>query len=374
MKRFTIIALVLGTLTTVAGAGKYHVYFGSGTTGVFRSILDQDTGELTEAKLVAKATRSGFVAIHPAGTHLYSIGKPDGGSGPRGGSVSAFKINPAAGDLEFLNTQPSQSIGPCYLSVDPSGRNVLVAHYRGGSCAALPLAKDGSLKPVSSFHQHTGSGMDPRRQAEPHPHAIVLDATGRHAFVPDLGLDQIRIYQLDPASGTLAPNDPPFTAVKPGGGPRHFAFHPSGKFAYANLELTSEVTAFNYDAKRGTLAEFQTLSTLPDGFSGKNANAGICTTPDVRFLYVSNRGHNSIAQYSIDPASGKLSALGYESTRNVVPQAIKLDPTGRCLIVTDKNSGDVDVFKVDPKTGTLVRTARTINVPKAGSIAFRPLD
>ena len=374
MKWFTIITLVLVALETAAGAGKYHVYFGSGTTGIFRSVLDPDTGELTEAKLVAKATRSGFVAIHPDGTHLYSIGKPAGDSGPRSGSVCAFKVEPSTGDLEFLNTQLTQSIGPCYLVVDPAGRNVLVAHYRGGSCAALPLAKDGSLKPVSSFHQHTGSSVDLRRQDTPHPHAIVLDAAGLHAFVPDLGLDQIRIYRFDPSSGTLTPNAPPFAAVKSGGGPRHFAFHPSGKLAYANLELSSEVTAFRYDATRGTLAEFQTLSTLPDGFSGKNANAGLCVTPDGRFLYVSNRGHNSIAQFSIDPDSGELSPLGYESTQNVVPQAIKLDPTGRCLIVTDKNSGDVDVFKIDSKTGQLACTGHAINVPKAGSIAFRPLD
>lgn len=374
MKRFTIIALALGTLATAAEAEKHQVYFGSGTTGVFRSVLDSDTGALTEAKLVAKATRSGFVAIHPDGTHLYSIGKPAGDSGPRGGSVCAFKIDSATGDLAFLNTQPTQSMGPCYLVVDPEGRNVLVAHYRGGSCAALPLAKDGSLKPVSSFHQHTGSSVDPRRQTSPHPHAIVLDAAGRHAFVPDLGLDQILVYEFDAATGTLTPNESPFTAVKPGGGPRHFAFHPSGKFAYANLELSSEATAFHYDAEHGTLKEFQTLSTLPDGFSGKNATAGLCVTPDGRFLYVSNRGHNSIAQFSIDPNTGTLSPLGYESTRNVVPQAINIDPSGSVLIATDKNSGDVDVFKIDPKTGQLARAGRTLNVPKAGSIAFRPLD
>ena len=374
LRSLLVVASLSPLLPNPAGAEKLQVYFGSGTTGIFRSVLDLDTGKLTETKLAAEATRSGFVAIHPEGTHLYSIGKPLGDSGPRSGSVCAFKIDLATGDLEFLNSQPTQSIGPCYLTVDSVGRNVLVAHYRGGSCAALPLAKDGSLKPVSSFHQHTGSGMDPRRQATPHPHAIVLDAAGRHAFVPDLGLDQIRIYQFDPASGTLTPNKPPFVATKPGNGPRHFAFHPSGKLAYANLELTSEATAFRYDAEHGTLVAFQTLSTLPDGFTGKNANAGICVTPDGRFLYVSNRGHNSIAQFAIDPDSGKLSPLGYESTRNVVPQAIKIDPSGSVLIVTDKNSGDVGVFKINKKTGLLAHTGRTINVPKAGSIAFRPRD
>jgi 6-phosphogluconolactonase len=368
-------ALVLGTLATAtADTKKVRVYFGSASEGIFSSILDRGTGQLTEARQVAETTRSGFVALHPDGTHLYSIGKPTGGSGPLSGSVCAFKIDPATGNLEFLNTQPTQSIGPCYLAVDPKGRNVLVAHYQGGSCAALPLAADGSLNPVSSFHQHKGSSVDPVRQTQARAHCIVLDPPGRYAFVSDLGLDQVLVYKFDSAAGILTPNDPPFAAVKPGGGPRHFAFHPSGKFGYTNLELTSEVTAFRYDAEYGTLTEFQTLSTLPDDFTGMNANAGIGVTPDGRFLYVSNRGHNSIAQFSIDPDSGALSPIGYASTPSVVPQAINLDPTGSTLIVTDKNSGDVSVFRIDPKTGQLAPTGCTINVPKAGSIAFRPLD
>jgi len=378
MKKLTLFALILTALTTAdAVEEKIRVYFGSGTTseqeGIFTSVLDLDTGQLSEATLAAEAMRPGFIVLHPDGNHLYSIGKPAGYEGPRSGSVCAFKIDPATGALEFMNMQASQGTGPCYLTIDPSGRNILVAHYRGGSCAALPLAKDGSVKPVSSFHQHTGSSVVPRRQTASHPHAIVLDATGRYAFVPDLGLDQILVYKFDATTGVLTPNDPPFVAVKPGSGPRHFAFHPSGKFAYASLELTSEATAFRYDSEHGTLVENQTLSSLPNSFSGKNTNAGICTTPDGRFLYVSNRGHNSIAQFTIDPDSGKLSPIGYASTQALVPHAINMDPSGSALIATDKNSGDVSVFKVDRETGQLIQ-ADFINVPKAGSIVFRSLD
>jgi 6-phosphogluconolactonase len=213
--------------------------------------------------------------------------------------------------------------------------------------------------------------VDPRRQTAPHPHAIVLDAAECFAFVPDLGLDQIKIYKFDPTSGTLVPNQPPFVAVPPGSGPRHFLFHPNGKFAYASLELASEAIAFRYDAAHGTLEPFQTLPTLPEGFSAMNTTAGICIAPDGRFLYISNRGHNSIALFAIDPTSGKLSRIGNASTGTLVPHAIGMDPSGRILIATDKNSGETGVFKIDRKTGQLARTD-TVNIPKAGSVAFSP--
>jgi 6-phosphogluconolactonase len=377
MMNSLVLLTITALVTTCANADRVHVYFGSGTTsereGVFISTLDLDTGKLSEARLAGEVMRPGFIVIHPGGNHLYSIGKPAGSGELRDGSVCAFKIDPETGALEFLNMKPSQDTDPCYLTIDPSGRNILVAHYLGGSCASLPLGKDGSLKRVSSIRQHTGSSVDPSRQAMPHPHAIVLDATGCYAFVPDLGLDQVLIYKFDSTSGTLAPNDPSFVEVKLGGGPRHFVFHPSGKFAYTNLEITSEVTAFQYDSENGTLVEFQTLSTLPNGFSGKNTNSGICTTPDGRFLYVANRGHNSIVPFSINPNSGKLSPVGNQSTHALVPHAINMDTSGSGLIATDKNSGAVSVFKIDSKTGQLTH-ASSISVPKVGNIVFRPLD
>jgi len=372
MKASMIFALALAALSS-AQAEKTRVYFGSGTTqaqeGIFTCMLDPETGRLSKPLLAAEAVRPGFVAIDPSGTHLYSIGKPGGYTGPRGGSVCAFRIDPATGTLDFLKMQSSQGTGPCYLEIDPTGRNILVAHYRGGNCFALPLAKDGLPRPVSSFHQHTGSSVNPKRQSAPHPHAIVLDAAGRFAFVPDLGLDQIKIYRFDPATGKLVPNQPSFVAVPPGSGPRHFLFHPNGKFAYASLEMASEAIAFRYDAAPGTLEPFQTLSTLPDGFSAMNTTAGIGIAPDGRFLYISNRGHNSIAVFAIDPATGKLSRIENASTGTLMPHAMGMDPSGRVLIATDKNSGETGVFKIDRKTGRLAHTD-TLNVPKAGNIAF----
>ncbi len=372
----TLALLMLTTLLTTH-AEHVRVYFGSGTTsegeGIFSSLLDLNTGKLSEPSLAAEAVRPGYIALHPDGTHLYSIGNPGGYTGSRSGSVCAFKIDPKTGALEFLNTQTSQGTGPCFITVDPSGRTVLVAYYQSGSCATFPLETDGSLKAASSFHQHAGSSLHPTRQTAPHPHAIVLDAAGRYAFVPDLGLDQILIYTFDAATGALTPHNPPFVTIKPGSGPRHLVFHPSGKWAYASLELTSEAAAFHYDSKSGTLVEFQTISALPNDFSGANTTAGVCTTPDGRFLYISNRGHNSIAQFSIDPDSGRLTSSGNQSTQTLLPRGIQIDPSGRVLVATDKKSGSVSAFKIDRNTGQLTPSG-SIHIPKAGSPLFHSLD
>lgn len=213
--------------------------------------------------------------------------------------------------------------------------------------------------------------MHPTRQNAPHPHAIVLDVANRYALVPDLGLDRVMIYRFDPVAGTITPNDPPYSAVKPGGGPRHLAFHPTQEFVYVNLEMTSEVTAFRYDAENGTLTEMQTLSTLPEGYDRMNANAGICVTPDGRFLYVTNRGHNSIAMYAVNPENGKLSSLGFESTQGDVPQTIATDPEGRYIITTDRNAGHVRGFRIDEKTGLLAYTGCTLDVPNVNVLVFQ---
>ncbi len=385
-KNFTLMTLLLiSTLTLTAysatkktiTAKKYQLYFGTGSmgghAGIFSSTLDMKMGKLTKPKLLVKAMRTGILAIDRSGTFLYTSGKPAGTKRARGGAVCAFKIDQNSGNLTLLNSQASHGIGPCYLFIDNKRRNLLVVHYRGGNCVVLPIARDGSLKAVSSEQQHTGSSIHPQRQDVPHPHSIVLDSAGRYAFVADLGLDKMMIYKFNSMSGKITPNKPPFVKVKAGGGPRHFVFHPSGKFAYTNLELTSEVTAFKYDAKRGNLKQFQTTTTLPKGFSGKNANAGISITPDGRFLYVSNRGHNSIAIFSVDAKSGKLTMLRSESTRGDVPQSIKIDPTGSYIIVTDKRAGHVSVFRINKKTGLLSYTDG-INIAKVGTVEFRKIN
>jgi 6-phosphogluconolactonase len=375
------LALMLVLCTVVSpepsGSKTVRVYFGTTAkgkdAGIWSSVLNVTTGKLTEPQLVAESRATRILAMGPAGKFLFASGKPDLGKRDRNGHVSAFRVDPATGKLTYLNAQPSAGVGLCYLQVDRTGRALLVAHYRGGSCAMLPIKEDGSLKPVSVLKEHAGSSVHPKRQTTPHPHAIVLDPAGRFAFVPDLGLDQVLIYRLDAKAGTLVPTKPAFVRVDAGGGPRHFAFHPTSRFAYVNLELTSKVTAFRYDAKSGALKPVQTVSTLPKEASGKNATAGICVTPDGRFLYVTNRGHNTIAIFAVDLEKGTLTPRGHESTRGDVPQTLAIDPTGRCLLVTDRNAGRARVFVIDPKTGQLKHT-QSLELARVGTVAFRALD
>jgi 6-phosphogluconolactonase len=355
-----------------------RVYFGTFTTGagegIYHSTLDMKSGQLTEATLAGEAVRAGFLAMHPDGKHLYAVGELGGFKGRSPGSACAFEIDEATGKLKPLNSQPVGGPGPCHLIVDPAGRNILTAQYSGGSCSVLPINADGSLGPRTSFHQHTGgSGVVAKRQDAPHAHSINLDAAGRIAVVADLGLDRILIYQYDRDQGTLTPNDPPFVKTAPGGGPRHFVFHPSGKFAYANLEITSQVTAFEYDAARGALSEIQTLPTLPGDFEGGNSTAEIRVTPDGRFVYVSNRGHNSIAMFAVDAQTGKLTALGHEPTRGDIPRNFNLDPTGTYLIAAHQKSDNATVFRIDRETGRLSFTGSEITVPKAVCVRFLPM-
>ncbi len=351
----------------------YRVYLGtmSRQSGIYNSILNPETGKLSKPKLVAKVTLSGIIKINPGGTVLYTTGRP-GHSRGWGGSLCAFKIDRTSGKLKLLNSQLTKGIGPCDIALDPKQHYLFVPHFRGGTCSVLPLAKDGSLKPATSEVRHSGSGRNKMRQSSPHPHAAVFDPAGQHVYVPDLGLDKIYIYKIN-NSGKITANKTPYVKVESGGGPRHFIFHPSGKFAYTNLELTSKISAFKYDPRSGSLKAIQTISTLPDSYIGMNANAGLRVTPDGQFLYVSNRGHNSIAGFSIAPVTGKLTFTGSTSTHGDVPQTINIDPSGNFIISTDKRSGSVRVFRIDPKSGLLSQTDR-VKLPNAGSIDFLPVD
>ena len=298
----------------------YRVYFGTSAKndkcGIYMALLDMQTGQLGKAVRVSDAVRPGFIAIHPDGQHLYATGEPGGFSGKSAGAVSAFRITEPDGILADINTQPSGAAGPCYVSIDPSGKNLLVANSGGGSCAVLPIQPDGSFAPAAAVEKFIGSSINPKRQTKAFTHSINCDPAGRFVIVADLGMDKIMSYRFDAASGTLTSNNPPFIATEPGGGPRHFTFHPSGKFAYADLEISSKVIAFQYDAERGTLTEIQNISTLPDGFDAQNnTTSELATSPDGRFLYVANRGHNSLAIFSIDAATGRLTPISHESTR-----------------------------------------------------------
>jgi 6-phosphogluconolactonase len=249
-----------------------------------------------------------------------------------------------------------------------------VANYGGGSVACLPVDAAGRLEPASSFLQHEGSGADPKRQAGPHAHSINLDAANRFAIAADLGLDKLFIDRFDAAKGTLTPNDPPFARVAPGSGPRHFAFHPDGRHGYVINEMACTVTAFDYDPERGALSEIQTISTLPEGTRGSNlSTAEVQVHPSGRFLYGSNRGHNTIAIFAIDAATGRLRPVGHQPTQGKTPRNFGIDPTGRYLLAANQDSGTVVVFRINPQTGQLEPTGQVAEVPKPVCVKFVPI-
>jgi len=354
--------------------GKATVFVGTYTDGanqgIYRFAFDPRTGEPGPVRLAAKSKNPSFLAVAPGGRSLYAVSEVDAGGGQPGGAVSGFAVNPETGDLTPLNQQSSGGAGPCHLVVDKAGKNVLAANYGGGNGVVLPIGPDGRLGERSAFFQHTGSSVNPGRQKEPHAHSINLDPANRFAFVADLGLDKVLIYKFDPARGTLTPNDPPYAQTAPGAGPRHFAFHTSGKFAYAIDELDSTVTAWTYDPDRGALSDLQTISTLPEGVSTPNYPADVHAHPSGRFLYGSNRGHDSIVAYAIDPASGRLTLAGHQGLGVKNPRNFAIDPTGRFLLVANQDLDTVVVFRVDPDSGRLSPTGHTLKVPKPVCLKF----
>ncbi len=278
------------------------------------------------------------------------------------GAVVAFSVEPKTGKLKMLNQQSSEGAGPCHLVVDAAGKNVLVANYSSGSCAVLPVLEDGKLGVATAAIQHMGKSVKPNQQT-PHAHSINLDAANRFAFVADLGLDKILIYKFDAGKGSLTANEPPFVELAPGSGPRHFAFHPTGKYAYVINEIALTVTAFTYDASRGSLQEIQTISTLPEGFKGSNlSTAEVVVHPSGKFVYGSNRGHDSIVIYSVDAGTGKLKYVGNQSTGGKTPRNFAIDPTGTWLLAENQGSGTILVFQIDQKTGELKPTAHKLEV------------
>lgn len=376
---FVLVGRPVSAADAPAPSGKLRVYFGTNTgdksKGIYRSELDLATGRLAPATLAAEITGCSFVAVHPGRKFLYAVTQMDGPDGKRIGAVGAFAIDAATGDLKKLNLQASGGAGPCHVTVDQAGKNVLVANYGGGSVAALPIGADGSLGAATSVIQHQGSSVNKDRQAGPHAHSINLDPANRFAFAADLGLDKVLVYKFDSAQGTLAANEPAGADVPPGSGPRHFAFHPTGKFAYVINEMASTVTAFSYDAAKGTLAALQTISTLPDGADGKNnSTAEVQVHPTGKFLYGSNRGHDSIAIFQIDQETGKLTAAGHQGKDIQVPRNFGIDPTGRYVVVASQNGDHVEVFQVDPATGALAPTGGKIDVPRPVCVKFVTLD
>ena len=351
--------LSLVTPANVASAlDRVRLYVGTytrkGSKGIYRVELDLKAAKFGNVELAGEGVDPAFLTLHPSGKYLFAANEVSEWQGEKAGAVSAFTIG-KDGNLTLVNQQSSVGTGPCHITCDTAGKNVLVANYGGGSVAVLPIGEGGTLSKASSFVQHTGGSILPRQKG-PHAHSVNLDTWNKFAFVADLGLDKVLVYRFDSAKGTIVANDPPAGVVEPGSGPRHFAFHPSGRFAYVINEITSKVTAFAYDAQAGTLRELQTISTLPSDFGGNNSTAEVVVHPSGQFLYGSNRGHNSIAAFAIDQATGKLTAVGHQASGIKTPRNFNVDPTGQFVIVANQDGDSLLLFRVDPKTGALLET------------------
>jgi 6-phosphogluconolactonase len=375
---FSIVTLGAAQGESPARAGELLVFIGTYTgaksKGIYVSRLDLSSGKLAEPELAAEIASPSFLALSPDHRFLYAVNEVGSFAGKKSGAVSAFSVNPQTGALRLLNQQPSGGGGPCHLTVDRSGKNVLVANYGGGNVSVFPLAKDGSLGEATAFMQHHGSSVNKQRQNAPHAHGIYVDARNRFAFVPDLGIDQVVIYRFDADKGSLTPNDPPFAALAPGAGPRHLSFHPNNQHAFVINELLCTITAFRYDADRGTLDEIQTISTLPEGQSvlPNFSTAEIEVHPSGKFLYGSNRGHDSIAVFAIDPDRGALRLVQHESTQGKTPRNFAIEPAGRYLLAANQNSDNIVVFRIDSATGRLTPAGQSIQVGAPVCVQFMP--
>ena len=349
------------------------LYVGTYTTGKSEGIylyrLDLSTGGLTHLSTARGVANPSFLAIDRHRRYLYAVNELTEFSGEPSGAVSAFSINQKTGDLTFLNQQSSRGSAPCYVWIDKTGRFVLLANYFGGNVAVLPIQPDGALGVATDVAQHRGTGADPERQDGPHAHCIVLDRANRYAFAADLGIDRIMIYRFDAKSGKLIPGNEPSIALKPGAGPRHFTFHPNGRYAYVINELDSTLTAFTYDGVRGILTPLQTVPTVPEGFSGQNSCADIHVSPAGNFLYGSNRGHDSIAVFSLD-SSGKPTPVEHVPTLGKTPRNFRIDPTGRWLFAANQSSGTVQLFRIDPATGRLTASGQSLEVTSPVCVKF----
>jgi 6-phosphogluconolactonase len=332
--------------------------------------LNLSSGELKHVATTKGVKDPSFLVLSPNRRFLYAVNELEEFSGKKSGALSAFGVNQQTGELTFLNQQPSLGGAPCYVTVDKAGRFVLVANYFGGNVAVLPVLRDGSLGEATDMKQGAGSSINLERQEGPHAHCIVLDHANRFAYSCDLGTDKIMIFRFDSRRGKLNANRTPWVQLKPGAGPRHLTFHPSGKYAYVINELHATVTAFAYDRTSGNLSEVQTVPTLPPGFTAANTSADIHISPGGRFLYCSNRGHDSIAVFNIDQRNGKLTFVTHESTRGNAPRNFVIDPTGAFLLAANQKSDNIVVFRRDLKTGRLSATGQVAQVPSPVCLKF----
>lgn len=365
---------VANTLPT-SQADWLWVYFGTYTRGESKGIycakLNLISGALTDLQLAAELVNPSFLAFHPKLPRLYACGEVGEFAGGKGGAVTALAIDEADGRLALLNQQSSGGAGPCHVTVDRAGSNVLVANYGAGSVAVLPIDGQGRLKEPSCVMQHRGSSVHPTRQKGPHAHSVNVSPDGRFVFAADLGIDKLLVYRFDSAAGTLSAHEPPAVEMAPGAGPRHFAMHPSGRFAFVINELNSTITTLAYDGTTGRFRVLDSVSTLPKDFDGRNTTAEVVVHPLGRFVYGSNRGHDSIAVFTFDETTGRLAAQGCTPSGGRTPRNFAVEPSGRLLLAAHQDSNNVVVFRIDPSTGDLKPTHFELKVPAPVCVRFR---
>ncbi|MEX0594237.1 MAG: lactonase family protein, partial [Balneolaceae bacterium] len=334
--------------------------------GLFVYEFDRENRTFTEIQQLTEKPSPNFQIIHPDGQTLYSIS----GEAPEGmdevGSVAFYRIDAESGRLSWLGERSTMGRGPAHVSVDPMGRFVYVSNYGGGSIASYPVLEDGSLGEAVSVIQHEGGSMvNEQRQQRPYAHSTIPSPDGQYIYTSDLGMDKIMIYAVDQQTGELSPAEQPYAETEPGSGPRHFAFHPDGEFAYSVEELSSTVTAFRYDASTGGLENLQVISMLPEGYEERSSAADIHLSPDGRYLYATNRGHDSTAIYSIDSETGMLEMVGIEPTRGGHPRNFAVDQSGEFVFVTNRDNDNLVLFERDSETGLLTYTGVEATVPRA---------
>jgi 6-phosphogluconolactonase len=353
--------LLAASLLPPAAGADLLMYVGTYTKdkskGIYAYHFDPATGKAVSLGLAAETRSPSWLTLSPNHRFLYAANE----SGD--GALSAFSLDRKTGKLTALNTVPSKGKDPCHVSVDKAGKTLYDANYSGGNIISYPLNPDGSIGNNPTLIEHKGSSTT-ERQKGPHPHSVNISPDGRFVLVPDLGLDQVLAYKLD-----LKPSEPAFTKLKPGTGPRHLAFAPNGKFAYVIGEIGSTVTAFTYDAKNGSMSEIQNVSTLPQGFSGENNDAEVYIHPSGKFLYASNRGHNSIAVFTIDP-KGMLNAVQDVPTEGKIPRSFGIDPTGQWLLAANQDTDNIVTFRIDKSTGKLTPSGQVLDVGAPVCVLF----
>lgn len=336
-------------------------FVASPTKGIFSYKFDPENVEVLEAGRAAQLSHASFIAVHPNNRYLYAVAE---GSTADDSFIAAFSIDRATGKLEMIDKMPSGGRGPCHVSVDATGEVAMVANYNSGSFAAFPIKRSGALDVMSALIQDKGSSINKKRQEGPHAHCILIGPHSHWALGCDLGLDKLMVFRVNTSDATIVSKAASSVAVKPGSGPRHIVLDPHNKFAYLINELDSTLTAFSWDADKGALKELQIVSTLPSGVSVTNFPAEVAVHPNGKFVFGSNRGHDSIVVFKIDEKTGTLSLVGHTPCGGHSPRHFEIDITGKLLLVANQDSAETSIFRIDTETGILTPTATTLALEK----------